>query len=1135
MKHLNENSMKKCFLLMAGIILLVFAACQSDELANGGRNGEVAASFSVQLPGNGNDAVTRAATAGDGTSVNRCIMEIYLNDELYSRQIGAIQPDGLTAGFDVRLVTSQTYKFVFWADHVESVEGEAIKTDLHYNTADLRNISMKGDYNGSSKDDTRDAFFASLEKLVTNAFSESVELTRPFGQLNIKTEDLASIPDNQKEAFVPVTAGLSFKNLYTGFNAATGNLLGEPTAVAYKAASDVVDANGNLTVDYLFAPNTAGGQHLVNMTLAVYNAAGGQITTKDLNNIPVQRNYKTNVTGNLLTVDSKVNVTVAPAFSSPALSETVIEVASVSEVAEALKTNTNVVVTEAPKEAATISLPKYESGDVAVSITLPETSNDITINYTKETGGESKNAPKELNITAPSASKIIIDASESTVTLNGQSYTAVEATTADNTLIVESSVTIGTLTLKKGNVKLYGKITTSVSKDTGWSGTIIRCLDNQQSYDNLIADNVSGYTSILIEREASFDASKASANASATVGKPMKIAANATIAHLKMHVDQAAVSPIEIIDGAANVVFDDLTVSSTNEQSLVKVVGTGQKVTIRNGSLLLTSGKSNQSGFNIQNGGHENTITALLEDTYIGFGATKVNVDKSQDYTYTDEKKNDFTKSAWSRAITVGYNSAKAYDGTAVTNLTVNRCVFEGVYYVINTLHNVSLNVDVDDSVLDGRAAFNIWSTAKAGSTFNVKNSKLIGRNCFSGPTEVFATVVLNGYNSDDGASVKYVRNNTITLDNCDVVSDNAPQTETNYQYGVSMRSPYYNKLILKNHTKFRETQAPRLPHVVDFNTNAWRNEVLADGSVNLDGCAAGATVLPSNKWSGHSYASVGTVADDGKIYIGDPDVLAGFIQDGANGKGVEVVLVRDLDMGSHNITLNTSFKSISNCTFNGNNHTIANYTLSNKLYAGLLPNAISVTVRNLTLKNANITAVDDGKNNAYAGGFIGCAYGTNVVENCTLENSTVQGINKVGGIAGFQAENGISIRNCTVKGSVVKVDTENQEYGQCGGILGYIGSVAAANEVSGNFIIDTKVEAPANTNAGEEHRKSSICVGTLHGVVGQSLVIDMPFGYIQGSTFNGKPLDKTEYMGLLGGVRFTDAHPSLTINGTRY
>lgn len=464
--------MKKCFLLMAGIILLVFAACQSDELANGGRNGEVAASFSVQLPGNGNNAVTRAATAGDGTSVNRCIMEIYLNDELYSRQIGAIQPDGLTAGFDIRLVTSQTYKFVFWADHVESVEGDAIKTDLHYNTADLRNISMQGDYNGSGKDDTRDAFFASLEKLVTNAFSESVELTRPFGQLNIKTEDLASIPDNQKDAFVPVTAGLSFKNLYTGFNAATGDLLGESTAVAYKAASAVADANGNLTVDYLFAPNTAGGQHLVNMTLVVYNAAGGQITTKALNNIPVQRNYKTNVTGNLLTVDGKVNVMVTPAFSSPALSEKVIEVASVNEVAEALKTNTNVVVMEAPKEAATISLPKYESEDVAVSITLPETSNDITINYATETGVDSKNAPKELNITAPSVSKIIIDASESTVTLNGQSYTAVEATTADNTLIVGKDVTVADLTVKKGNVEIYGTVNHISFTDNGGYVTV---------------------------------------------------------------------------------------------------------------------------------------------------------------------------------------------------------------------------------------------------------------------------------------------------------------------------------------------------------------------------------------------------------------------------------------------------------------------------------------------------------------------------------------------------------------------------------------------------------------------------------------------------------------------------------------
>ena len=78
----------------------------------------------------------------------------------------------------------------------------------------------------------------------------------------------------------------------------------------------------------------------------------------------------------------------------------------------------------------------------------------------------------------------------------------------------------------------------------------------------------------------------------------------------------------------------------------MKVLGTNQKITVRNSSLLLTSGKSNQSGFNIQNGGTGNVITALLENSYIGFGATKLNVDKSQDYDYTSEKSDNFKNSS---------------------------------------------------------------------------------------------------------------------------------------------------------------------------------------------------------------------------------------------------------------------------------------------------------------------------------------------------------------------------------------------------------------------------------------------------------------------------------------------------------
>ena len=147
---------------------MAFTACQNDELVNGGSGNETAVSFSVQLPG-ANAPSTRAA--GDGTQVNRCIMEIYLGDKLYGeRQV--VPVDGnKTATFNVRLVTSQTYDFVFWAD----VSGEGgIKADRHYQpTNGLQNISLLGNYAGN--DDSRDAFTGVLlSKLVTGAFNLSL-------------------------------------------------------------------------------------------------------------------------------------------------------------------------------------------------------------------------------------------------------------------------------------------------------------------------------------------------------------------------------------------------------------------------------------------------------------------------------------------------------------------------------------------------------------------------------------------------------------------------------------------------------------------------------------------------------------------------------------------------------------------------------------------------------------------------------------------------------------------------------------------------------------------------------------------------------------------------------------------------
>ena len=207
--------MKKLFLLAVGLAMTL-TACQKDE----GLVSDVAttSSFTVTIPQSG--VQTRAVTDafGTGTSVNRCILEIYHGDKLYDRIEKGVS--GKTVTFDnLRLVSSQTYDFVFWADCAEGSEGNF--TDKVYNTANLKSITEIGPFVGNS--DERDAFFAKESFKVTGSFTKPVTLKRPFGLLVVKTNDLNEIKD---EALKPTGYSVAFKGLPTTFNALTGEVSG---------------------------------------------------------------------------------------------------------------------------------------------------------------------------------------------------------------------------------------------------------------------------------------------------------------------------------------------------------------------------------------------------------------------------------------------------------------------------------------------------------------------------------------------------------------------------------------------------------------------------------------------------------------------------------------------------------------------------------------------------------------------------------------------------------------------------------------------------------------------------------------------------------------------------------------------
>ena len=426
-------------------MLAAFTACQKDELPQSGA--ATSQTISVTVP---QGIQTRATGDGDGSMVNRCILEIYRDGALYGERKVSTVTSGKATFSDLRLVAQQTYDFVFWADCADN------GVDKYYDTeSGLTQISAK-EYKGN--EERFDAFFlCQKDYKVEASFNETGwVLKRPFGQLNIKTDDLGDIPTELQ----PDAVSVVFKNLPTSFNALEG-VTNEATQeeVTYKA--NILDAaSGKLTVDYLWASEEESAT-LSDFTMTFLNNDTEICTNDAFTNIPIRRNYRTMVSGNLLTKKGTINVTIDPNFdeNSP-IEKVVAEVESVSEVAQAIENGaTDITVTTAPTTAATIEIPHTLTAEQAakeISITLPETDQQVTLAYTTEQNGQ---APEAVNITVPTTNKLIINLPESTVTLNGTSYTAVEATTAGNTLIVPEGVTVGKLNVVKGNVEIYGTVT----------------------------------------------------------------------------------------------------------------------------------------------------------------------------------------------------------------------------------------------------------------------------------------------------------------------------------------------------------------------------------------------------------------------------------------------------------------------------------------------------------------------------------------------------------------------------------------------------------------------------------------------------------------------------------------------------
>lgn len=297
---------KKLLKSFAAAAMSVLALACAKEQVGPDEGAMVEATFSVDVPG------VEVSTKGlsDAASVNELVFDAFrsLNDTEPIeglRQVVAVENGRAT--IQVKLIKGQNYRFVFWAQKANNG---------YYNTDNLSNITV--DYkNALANDSSLDAFFAKEEVTnVQNPISKTIILKRPFAQVNYVTKEELSEGLYIKESQITV------KNALTSFNPLRNKLSGAKDAqqdVTFQfnaVPTEKLLINGteyNYLATAFILAKSDNSKDIVDVE-AKFKTNNGRSVTVSTPGLPCQRNYRTNVIGNFMSVDGTYNVEIDSAF-----------------------------------------------------------------------------------------------------------------------------------------------------------------------------------------------------------------------------------------------------------------------------------------------------------------------------------------------------------------------------------------------------------------------------------------------------------------------------------------------------------------------------------------------------------------------------------------------------------------------------------------------------------------------------------------------------------------------------------------------------------------------------------------------------------------------------------------------------
>ena len=303
--------MKKYFYtLLTAATLLTMAACSQIDLLFGGSGDAEQVSFAIST------AQGQSRTAGDGNTVDQVHYEVW--DKITGQRVVSSitgqnggSPLVMEAGqayVRIKLVRGVPYDITFWAhNHNEQ--------DTAYDiTGGLENITLKPSIMANKE--SYDAFCHTLKDYQIGAGTTKVELKRPFAQVNVGT----TLADWQKALDLQVKINLStvtVSGLANVFDARKGKASGN-ASLTYQlndVLQETFEVEGDdyqyLGMNYMLADSE---KTLHSLSITLYDGEK-EVNTLRVNNMPIKRNWRTNIVGNLLTNKEEFKVVIEPEFT----------------------------------------------------------------------------------------------------------------------------------------------------------------------------------------------------------------------------------------------------------------------------------------------------------------------------------------------------------------------------------------------------------------------------------------------------------------------------------------------------------------------------------------------------------------------------------------------------------------------------------------------------------------------------------------------------------------------------------------------------------------------------------------------------------------------------------------------------